>query len=165
MNGRFLGIKKSIILQTTAFVMFFSFVTLLFLSIFVFQKSELWFFFFCLCTGIYEIIRGFLLGIDNSTYLDTTLILVACVGIFTLETGTVQYMSVLIPSSFCVSSLVTYIFYRQKFHLILAFSICFVTLYGFLLLKNLISLNIFIAFTAMFLILLVIAMLSSIKWR
>ena len=165
MNGRFMGIKKSIILHVTALIMFFSFIAFLFLSIFIFKKSELWFFFFCIFTGIFELVRGFLFRIDNSTYLGLTLSSIGAVGLVAFLTNSVEYLSLLIPSCFCFSSVSTYIIYKQKFHLILAFSICFVTIYGFLLLKKLITFNIFIAFTVTFLILLVIAVLSSIKWR
>lgn len=165
MNGRFLGAKKSIILRVTAIIMFFLFIALTLLCVLLFKIPELWFFSFCFCISIYQIEKGFLFNIDNSHYIGVLLLTISITGYLAYFLKATLYLAVLIPACFCAASLSTYFKFKQKFHLILAFSISFVNLYGFLLLKKMITFEIFIAFTTTFLVLFILAMLSSIKWR
>lgn len=165
MEGRIFGIKKNIVLLAVAISMFFCFIIMFFLSIFLFKIPSLWFFSFCTCVGIYELTKSFLFKIDSSLYFGFLLCSVSSAGFFCLFSQNTSYFSVLILSCFCLSSIVTFLFFRQRFHLILAFSINYYALYNFLLIKNVISFQIFIAFTVPFLVLLVVSVLSSIKWR
>lgn len=165
MKGRFYGRKKSIILLTTAIVMLFSFVFLSILAFCSLKMPELWFFNFCLCVGFYELIRSFLFNIDNSFYLGSLLFLTGVTGYLILFFNISQYTSAMIMFCFSLASTLTHIFYRQKFHLVIAFSCIFVTIFLYLLSKNMITLQIFIAFVTSFLVLLTLAVISNIKWR
>lgn len=165
MEGRVFGIKKNIVLLIVAISMFFCFITLLFLSIFLFKIPSLWFFSFCGCVGVFELTKSFLFKIDSSLYLGSLLCLVCAAGFVTLLKKDTTYLPILIPACFCIASFVTFLFYRQNFHIILAFSISYFALYGFLLIKKIISFQIFIDFTVPFLVLLIVTVLSSIKWR
>ena len=165
MEGRVFGMKKSIVLLAVAISMFFCFITMLFLSIFLFKIPSLWFFSFCACVGLYELTKSFLFRIDSSLYLGSLLTSIAFVGFFCLFSSNMTYFPVLIPACFCFSSITVFLFFKQRFHLILAFSISYFALYGFLLIKKIISFQIFIDFTLPFLVLLIVIVLSSMKWR
>ena len=162
---RVLTIKKSIILYVFAAMMLFSFITLTFLSFLVFKRPALWFFSFCLCSGLYDLLRGNLLKIDNSFYLGTLLLCFGIVGylysFLNFENCTIIIFSI----PFAISSFLTYIAYRQQFHIILAFSTFFFVVYGCLLAKKIITFEIFIAFGITFLVLLILTVIFQIKWR
>ena len=165
MEGRVLTIKKSIVLYTFAVMMLLCFITISILAFTVFRRPVLWFFSFCLCAGAYDLLRGFLLNIDNSVYLGNLLINTGSVGILTAFINLKAYTPLLFAIGFALASLIMYIVYRQSFHMILAFSIIFVASYGFLLIKSLISFQIFIAFVVVFLVLLIVSILTQINWR
>ena len=145
--------------------MLFSFIILTIVSIFVFKRPELWFFWFCLFVGVCELSKGVLFGIASSFYLGSLLAALSLVC-------TLSKFSVLQPSlvlyiglCFAVSSFATYVLFSLDVHLVLSFCVLFVTLYGYLLTKKLISFEIFIDFVVSFLLLLILTMLSNIKWR
>lgn len=165
MKSTFLGIKKSILLSAIAIVMLFSFVTLCALSFTTFPKADLWFFSFMLCLGIYELSKGFLFEIDSSFYFGLLLVLFGIVGFLAIFLHMETYCPLLFGLSATIASLATYLKFKQNFHLVLAFSLIFVCLYGYLFIKKLISLNIFIAFVTSFLLLLILSVTINIKWR
>lgn len=165
MKSTFLGIKKSILLSAIAIVMLFSFVTLCALSFTVFPKADLWFFSFMLCLGIYELSKGLLFDIDSSFYFGLLLTLFGAVGFFAIFFHIETYFPLMFGLSAALASIATYLKYKQDFHLVLAFSIIFVCLYGYLFIKKLISLNIFIAFVTSFLLLLILSVATNLKWR
>lgn len=163
MKSRVLGIKKSIILSATAVIMFFSFTTLCILSFTLFKRPDLWFYSFMLCLGIYEFVKGILFDIDSSFYFGLLLIGFGSTGFLALFLSIQTYFPLLFGVSGAISSIVTFLRYKQDFHLVLAFSIIFVCLYGYIFIKKLISLDIFIAFTMSFLLLLFMSILANIN--
>ena len=142
MEGRVFGMKKSIVLLAVAISMFFCFITMLFLSIFLFKLPSLWFFSFCACVGIYELTKSVLFNIDSSLYLGSLLTSIAFVGFFCLFSSNMTYFPVLIPACFCFSSITVFLFFKQRFHLIHFFYYC----YYFLLYYYLHSLDFFFFF-------------------
>lgn len=165
MEGRLLGIKKSIILTFTAIFMLFSFITLSVLSFTTFKKPELWFYSFCLCVGLYEETKSLTLKIDSSCFIGTLLLWIGTVGFLTSYLPIKEFLPLLMTFSVAAASLTTFVFYKQKYHIIFAFMIMFVSFYWFLLIKKLISLNIFIAFVTSFLLLFIVMIFTNIKWR
>ncbi len=165
MNGRVFGIKKSLILRSSALLFSWAFFAFIFVCIFVLKNPPLWFFGFCLFLGVFELIKGFLFGLDSSLYFGSLLTGIGTVGFIFIYTNTSSYAAFFICLAFILASVVTYIFCKQSLHLILAFSIFFVSLYSLLLAKNFISTSIFIAFVVPFLVLLVLEMFLHFKRR
>lgn len=165
MKSTFLGIKKSILLSLIAIAMLFSFCTLCALSFTIFPNPDLWFYSFMLCLGVYEFSKGTLFDIDSSFYFGLLLTLFGVAGFVAIFFHLEIYFPLFFGTSSTLSSLAMYARYKQDFHLVLAFSLIFVSLYGYLFIKNLISLKIFIAFVTSFLLLLILSIVSNIKWR
>ena len=141
-NGKFLGIKKTYILRTIAIACFLGFLSFVFISIFLFKSPTLWFYAFCVFVGLFELLKAFLFKFDSSVYL-----------------GTLLLSAFYIAISFILASIFTFIFCGQRFHLIIAFSIFFVSIYAILYVINLINLPILIAFLVPFLLLLIVEIL------
>lgn len=155
-NGRFLRIKKSTLLRSALLLFFFSFLTYIFVSIFVIRNSSLWFFGFCIFIGLFELVKSFLFRFDSSFYFGSLLLLVGIFGHIFILTNLTVYSPFFITLAFLLASISTFIFCGQKFHLIIAFSIFFVSIYTLLLTKNIINVSVFLAFVLPFLLLLII---------
>lgn len=165
MEGRVFKIKKSILLIVSAFLFFSAFITLTLISIFVWKIADLWFYSFCLCLGIYELIKSNFFRLDSSLYIGTLLVFIGAFGYVFWFTKTISFAPLYILSAFASASIITFFKTGQKFHLIFAYSIIFVAIFVFLLLKSLISLHIFIAFVVPFLILLILEVVYFLKRR
>ncbi len=165
MNGRVLGVKKSIILRTSALLFSWAFFVFIFISIFVLKNPALWFFGFCLFLGVFEIVKSLLFRLDSSLYFGSLLTNIGIVGFVFFYTNTTFYAGYYVCLAFIVASVVTCIVCRQPLHLVLAFSIFFVGIYSLLLTKNFISTPIFIAFVVPFLLLLILEMFLHFKRR
>ena len=165
MNGRVFRIKKSILLKSFAVICFVLFLVLTFLSFSTFKIPDLWFFSFCLMIGSFEIFKSFLFNFDSSFYLGTLTFFIGISGFVFWLTHTTFYAPFYICFAFVFSSLLTFFVCGQRFHLIIAYSITFVTIFAFLLTKNLITMPIFIAFVLPFLVLLVVSAIIGIKRR
>lgn len=155
-NGRVFGIKKSLILKGSALLYFWGFLAYLFVSIFVLKNPELWFFGFCIFIGAYELCKSMLFRFDSSLYLGTLLSSIGTVGFIFHYTNTSNFAFFYISMAFMLASIITFLFSGQKFHLIIVFSLFFVTLYSLLYVKNLITSSILIAFLMPFLLLLIL---------
>ena len=156
MTGRICGIKKSLLLRAFAILAVLSFVAYVFLSIFWLKDATLWFFGFCLFVGSFELVKSFLFRFDSCIYIGTLLV---CIGIFGYVfsfNGTAAFAGFYVSLAFMLASVVTYFFTGQKFHLVLMFSILFVSLYCLLYVKNLISAPVLVAFLLSFLLLLIL---------
>lgn len=156
MTGRFLGIKKSLLLKVLALLFMWGFVAYLFTCIFYFKSPEIWFYGFCLFLGGFELLKSFLFRFDSSLYLGSLLIFIGIVCFVFTYTATAAFSYLYIALAFAAASVFTFIFTSQRFHLIIAFSIIFVNLYVLLYVKNLITYYILIAFLVPFLLSLVI---------
>lgn len=152
MNGRILSIKKTYILRATAILCVLSFIASIFMSIFLLNSPELWFYFFCLFVGIFQLVKGFLFRFDSCLYLGTLLCAIGGAGLLYTFAHIEQYAGFFIALAFVAASVVTYCFSGQKFHLIFSYSIIFVLLYTYLYIKNFITTPIFIAFLTPFLV-------------
>ncbi len=158
-NGKFLGIKKTYILRTIAIACFLGFLSFVFISIFLFKSPTLWFYAFCVFVGLFELLKAFLFKFDSSVYLGTLLLCIGISGFIFTYTNTEPYSAFYIAISFILASIFTFIFCGQRFHLIIAFSIFFVSIYAILYVINLINLPILIAFLVPFLLLLIVEIL------
>ena len=165
MNGRFWGIKKSFLLKAHAVLSFLLFVAFVFLSIYLFKKPTLWFYSFSLFLGDFEIFKSILFKLDSAFYLGVLLLGIGISGFVFLYTNTMFFAPFYISLAFIMASLMTAVVCGQRFHLTIAFSLIFVTLYAFLWTKNLITLPIFIAFITPFLILLILEIILNLKRR
>lgn len=165
MLGRVNGVKKTFLLRFFAIFFSLAFVSLATLSFFVFKIPDLWFFSFCICLGLYEIIKSTFFKLDSAFYLGNLLFFIGLSGFIFLFTKTSIFSSVFILSSFTFASLLTFLCCGQRFHLIIAFSTTFIGFYSYLLIKNLITPVIFIAFIVAFLLLLLIGTIIEIKRR
>lgn len=158
-SGRFLGIKKTTLLKAFALLAFLAFVAYVFLCIFWLKDPMIWFFGFCVFLGGFEIVKSFLFRFDSSLYFGSLLCSIGVLGFIFISTGTSAYAGYYVALAFILASLVTYAFSGQKFHLIVAFSTFFVSLYALLLTKNFISPSNFVAIVVPFLVLLISEMI------
>lgn len=165
MSGRIFGIKKSFLLKVFAILAICSFIALTVLSVLVFKIPELWFYSFCLCFGIFEVVKSFFFKLDSSFYLGNLAFYIGIFGYIFIFTNQTKYAPIFILSAFIISSLLMFLIYKQRFHLILFFSLIFVTVYSYLLINSLITTPIFIAFVVTFLVLLVVTIIIELKRR
>lgn len=165
MNGRFLKIKKSLLLKIMMFFLFVCFVVITTLEMVFWKLFDLWFFNFCFAVGIFQLIKNLFFKLDSALYLGFLLIFVGIAGYVFIFTNILPSAPFYLSFAFVLSSVFTFIGTGQKFHLVLAYSISFVTIFAFLLQKKLITLSIFIAIIVSFLVLLVVETFFRIKRR
>lgn len=165
MRGKVFGHKKSIILCVSAFVMLFFFLSSSIMAFLVLNKPILWFYNFCLALGIYQLLRAILFFVDDALYLGSLLSSLGLIGYLQAFLPLERFSATLTLSCFALSSLITFLFYKQNFHLILAYFFIFVTIFTFLHAKNLISFEISIAFVVCFLVIFILSILLSMLWR
>lgn len=163
MKGKTLGMKKTWLLRSIALCCLLLFAGLTTFCVVSLKVPNLWFYSFCLCIGIYELSKGLLFRFDSALYFGLLLTSIGASGFVFYLLQLRQYAAFFIATSFVVASVLTFILCHQKFHLILAYSIGFLTLYAFLLAKNLISTPIFIAFLSIFLLQLVVSIILNVK--
>ena len=161
MKGHVLGIKKSSLLIASFFVNALAFFALLFVSIFLFKSSSLWFFYLCLFCGQHLLIKAMLFHLDSSCYFGTLLFLVGTLGqIIEFKAG-LTFSAVYFLLAFAFASLATYCFFNQKFHLVLFIVFAGNALAWFFYKINFISLGIFIAICLSLVLLFVLKYLIS----
>lgn len=155
-SGRFLKIKKTHWLWTCAITFFLSFVALTIYFCVELHHPEMWFFAFCALLGLFQLTKSGLFHLDSTFYGGTLLSLVGASGFVFTFTNTTHFSCCYILGSFSLASFVTFVLYKQKFQLIFSYSLFFVDILTYILLKNLITLPIFIAFLVSFLVLLIV---------
>lgn len=165
MNGKVFFLKKSVFLVLVAISVTISFFVATFLTIHFYSIYDLWFYNFCLSLGLYEIVRSWLFRLDNALYLGSLLMYIGIFGYVFWFSNTVEYAVFYIALTFILSSLNLVVFFKQNFHLILAFIIMYVTVFGILTKISLITPPIFIAFVVPFLLLLILELLLLTKRR
>lgn len=163
MLGRLFGIKKTYILRIVATIMLLGFVATIFLDTFLFESPTIWFYSFFIMIGIYHFSKGLLFDFDSSFYFGTLFLCLGSFGIVWTFTSTQKFVWLFVGLSFLVSSLLTFVKFNQKYHLIVCYSIIFVNIYLFCLSKNLITLPNFIAIVVPFLLLLILTSFISLK--
>ncbi len=142
-----------------AILCFLGFLSFVFVSIFVLKSPSLWFYAFCVFIGGFELFKAVLFRFDSCVYLGTLLVSIGVFGFIFTGTHTEVYAGFFVALAFILASIFTFVFCGQRFHLILAYSIFFVSLYTLLLIKNLINTPILIAFLVPFLVLLIVEIL------
>ena len=165
MNGRFLKIKKSLLLKIMMFFLLACFVVATTLEMVFWKIFDLWFFNFCLAVGIFQLIKSLFFKLDSALYLGFLLTFVGIAGYVFILTKNFSTAPFYISGAFVLASVLTFWKTGQRFHLVLAYSISFVTIFTFLLQKNLITVPIFIAIIVSFLVLLVVGTFFRIKRR
>ena len=156
MQGRLLGIKKSIWLLIS---LFFNILLFLFGSIFfalVYNLYDFWFYLFCFCVGCHLIFKSFLFKYDSACYFGVTLALIGIFYFYSLILNLLYLYPVFVVLAFSISSLVTYYFYKQQFQFFLFLSLFFVTIGLLFFMINLISIWIFLAIIGVSVILLIL---------
>ncbi|MBP3431569.1 MAG: hypothetical protein J6K39_01765 [Clostridia bacterium] len=156
MTGRIFGIKKSTLLRASAIIYLLAFIAFIFVSIYIFKAPEIWFYGFCIFVGVFQLCKACLFKFDSSLYLGSLLSSIGSVGFISTYTNTTDFIGFYISLAFTLASVATYLFTKQKSHLVFAFSTIYVSLYSFLYVKNLITYQILIAFTVPFLVLLIL---------
>lgn len=165
MRSHALGIKKSLLLKTVAVFLFLLFVISTFFSIYSLNLPSLWFYNFCVCLGLFQLAKGFLFNFDSTLYIGFLLTFIGVAGLVFTLTKTANFAIFYIFIALSIASVFTFIYTGQKFHLIFAYSLIFVNIFSFLLVKKFVTLPIFIAFILLFLVLLVVGIFCNKKWR
>lgn len=128
MRGRIFGIKKTTILKCS-FILFWilSFAGIA-LSIWLFHDEKLWFFFFTLFQGLYLALKGSFFNLDSALYFGLSLVFVGISGIIVTFVQDVQpFAFSFYFFSFALASFFIGIKFKQKYQIILAFLLFFVT--------------------------------------
>lgn len=165
MNGRFMGIKKSFFLKFMAFFIFTIFAILTFFIVYYYKIYDIWFYNFCLFLGLMLLIKSKFFRLDSSLYMSLVLVFIGISGYLFSFLNCFKFAGYFICLSFVLASIMTFIKTKQRFHLELSYSISFITIFSYILTKNLITLPIFIAFVSPFLVLLSVEIICNIKWR
>ena len=163
MKGRVMGFKKTWFLRSIALCCALLFVGLTCFAFLKLKIPNLWFYSFCLGVGIYELSKGLLFRFDSALYFGLLMTNIGASGYIFYLCNLREYAVFFIAISFIIASILTFVLCQQRFHLILAYSITFLSLYGFLFAKKLISTPILIAFILLFLIQLVVSITLNIK--
>lgn len=116
MRSKIAGVKKINILRWTVSVNTLLFVASIFVSIFVLNVPEFWFYFFCFFVGEYMLIKSYLYKTDSNFYLGFVLLFI---GVFLGTNYFFEFTSLfyVIVSSFLLASFFTFVRYKQLFHL------------------------------------------------
>ena len=149
MRGRILGIKKSYICTTAFILLSAAFLSLTPVTILVFGYNTLWFYIFCACCGVYQLLKGVLFQFDSAFYFGVLLSGVAGVGFYVQFSGSVYFQSLYYILSFAVASYLAYVFFNQRFQLYLGILLYFVSFAWLLFKIKIISIGIFVALTAL----------------
>ena len=145
MRSRLLSIKKSTWLISSLILNLSLFAIFTVISFVVIKDYNAWFYVFCFNIGAHLISKSFLFKLDSSCYFGVVLLFIG-LFYFVCKYMNLQYFYlVFVIASFAIASLLTYIFYRQPYHLFLSLSLIFVMIGLLLLLINLISIWIFVA--------------------
>lgn len=163
MLGRWFRVKKTWLFRVFAGFLFLCFIALTVLSFVLFKIPDLWFYSFCICVGALELIESFMFNFDSAFYFGSLLSLIGAFGYVYAFLNLRKYAIFFVAIAFIFASLVTTLRFKQKFHLVIAYSILFPTIFGFLFATNLITLPIFIAFCSAFLVLLLLGIITSLK--
>lgn len=155
MRGRIFQVKK-----TTLLALSFCLCCVAFVSISLFLAVELkryndWFFVFCTFVGLHFCLRAFLMRVDSSCYLGTTMLLVGLSYFYCNNMGIYNLYSAFILLAFAFGSFFTYCSFKQSFQLALFLSLIFATFALAFYLLNAISVYIFLALLLLCVLLLV----------
>ena len=149
MEGRIFGVKKINILRASCIVNFSFFVTSIFLSIFVLKVPKYWFDFFMIFVGMYLLTKSYLYKMDSNCYLGFLLLFLGAL-LFTNTYFNLDYVFIAIVLSFAVASILTYLFFKQKFHLVYGINFLFWCLDYYLFRQNYLNIYIFFVLIAIF---------------
>lgn len=145
MRGRILGIKKTTILAISFVLAFVFIIAATFLSTLLYRNYIIWFFFFCLFSGVHLLIKASLFRIDSSCYFGFLLFFVGLTGVLVQILGLFALQSVYFILAFALSSFATFCFFGQKFQLWIAIILFLIDLAWFFYKINLLPFWIFIA--------------------
>lgn len=117
MRGRLSGIRRTLLLRISAGLHGILALFFLFFSIFYLKEAELWFFLFLICCGSFLLTKSILFHSDSSFYFGNLLFQNGVVGVigtyYLLPSATYLFATAL-------ASLFTMVFFKQKFHLVIA---------------------------------------------
>ncbi len=145
MQGRVLGLKKTLILSISFYLSLLAITVSSTLSIVLMKNYYAWFFFLCLFAGSHLLIKSILFRLDSCCYFGFILLLVGAFGLIVHLMGIMKFASVYYILAFSFASFATYCFYLQRFHLYLFLILLAVDIAWFFYKINFISLYIFIA--------------------
>lgn len=128
MRGRILGIKKTSILACSFFVAFILFATATTLSVVLLKNYYLWFYFFVFFLGGHILVKSALFKLDSCCYAGFLLIFVGISGFVALLTPLTDFLSFMFFLSASLASIITFIFFKQRFQLSIAILLFFVTI-------------------------------------
>lgn len=149
-SGRLSGVKKTYILKGSAIICFLSALLFIFLS-FYFNKTENeWFYFFCIFSGLHELIKGVLFNMDSSSYLGSSLLFTGILILLSIYLKT-NFRETLYFFSMAISSLYIFWKFSESFHVFLSGIFCLEGVFLLLFLSKMINLTKFLIFNSILL--------------
>ena len=151
-----LNIKKTTILRSS--FIFNMLLVLAFATLsFVFKgANDDYFFIFLTLLGLHLIIKSALFALDSTCYFGNTLFFIGSFYFYCQFVGLMRYYIAFVLLAFTTASFVTHCFFDRPFHFSLAISLFFVTIFTFMFMIKLISLDFFLAIIGVVVLLLVI---------
>ncbi len=156
MRGRIFTIKKSSLILSSAIINAIMFLGGSLFFALVFQQYNTWFFVFCINVGLHLIIKGMLLKYDSSCYFGILLFFVGLFYIYCVFLNLFYFYPVFVFIAFAIASYITFYYFSQPFHFILALSLFFVAIGLLFFLLNKISIWFFLAIVVVSVLLLIV---------
>lgn len=141
--GRINNVRKTFILKIDAWINTVLPLFFILLTIFYFERYDLWFFIFSFFCGSYLLLKAFLFKSDSSLYLGSLLLFIGLFGFF-VNLFSLKYEVVFMLGAVAFASLGVFVFFKQFLHLILAFMFMYEAFLNYLFLSNSINLTIFL---------------------
>jgi len=160
MEGRILTVKKSTWLIVSLVFNFLLFLGMSIVSFIYTKNINSAFFFFCIATGIHQIIKSILFKFDSSCFLGTMLFLIGLFYFFADMFDIFWLYPVFIVVSIVFSSMTVGIYFDQPFQIFLSFSLYFVGIGLLFFLLKIFSIWIFVAICVVSVLLLIIRFLT-----
>ena len=148
--GRVGKARKTKLLHLSAILCFVLAMFFILISFLYFKRYDLWFYLFSLFVGAYLLSKFLLFHLDSSCYFGSLLFFIGVTGILRNLLG-LDYFSVLVFFSFALASFLTFLFFRQNFHLFIGNILTYEGIILYLFLVNIINFNVFLILNAILL--------------
>lgn len=149
MQSRIFGIKKINVLRFVTIINLLLFIVSIFFSIYVLFIPKLWFDFYCVFVGTYLLTKAFLYKSDSNCYFGFLLLFLGAF-LFLNTYFNLDYLFIAIVLSFCLASVMTYLFTHQIFHIIYGANFLFWCFDYYIFRQEIVNIYIFFVIMATF---------------
>jgi len=149
-KGRLFNIKKENLLRLSAVINFLLCAFFILLSTLYFKRYDVWFYIFSTFVGLYLLSKSYLYKIDSSCYFGSLLLFIGIFGVF-IKIYSLDFDKVYFLIATALASIFVFLFFKQTFHLLLAFMFTYESINLYLFLAKIINLTNFLVLNAVLL--------------